>query len=79
MPSIVWAGCQCYACRWGTVRKGGQANPTASRQPTLLPVARQADDFDNLDYSSTVSHEDGTAKINAPGGGNPFIMKTASD
>jgi len=31
--------------------------------------------FDNLDYSFTVGHEDGTAKINAPGGGGPVLHK----
>ncbi len=30
--------------------------------------------FDNLDYSFTVGHEDGTAKINAPGGGGPELQ-----
>ncbi len=29
--------------------------------------------FDNLDYSFTVNHEDGTAEINAPGGGGPVL------
>jgi hypothetical protein len=29
--------------------------------------------FDNLDYSFTVGHEDGTAAINAPGGGGPEL------
>ena len=31
--------------------------------------------YDNLDYSFTVGHEDGTAKINAPGGGGPVFRK----
>lgn len=31
--------------------------------------------FDNLDYSFTVNHEDGTAEINAPGGGGPELHK----
>jgi len=31
--------------------------------------------FDNLDYSFTVGHEDGTAKINAPGTGGAVIHK----
>jgi hypothetical protein len=31
--------------------------------------------FDNLDYSFTVGHEDGTAKINAPGSGGPVMHK----
>jgi hypothetical protein len=31
--------------------------------------------FDNLDYSFTVNHEDGTAKINAPGSGGPVLHK----
>jgi len=31
--------------------------------------------YDNLDYSFTVGHEDGTAKINAPGGGGPVLHK----
>ena len=31
--------------------------------------------YDNLDYSFTVGHEDGTAKINAPGGGGPVLQK----
>ncbi len=31
--------------------------------------------FDNLDYSFTVGHEDGTAKINAPGGGGPVLHR----
>ncbi len=30
--------------------------------------------YDNLDYSFTVGHEDGTAKINAPGGGGPMLQ-----
>jgi hypothetical protein len=29
--------------------------------------------YDNLDYSFTVGHEDGTAKINAPGSGGPVL------
>jgi len=29
--------------------------------------------FDNLDYSYTVGHEDGTAEIQAPGGGGPVF------
>jgi hypothetical protein len=31
--------------------------------------------YDNLDYSFTVGHEDGTAKINAPGSGGPLLHK----
>jgi hypothetical protein len=31
--------------------------------------------YDNLDYSFTVGHEDGTAKINAPGSGGPVLHK----
>ena len=31
--------------------------------------------YDNLDYSFTVGHEDGTAKINAPGGGGDVLHK----
>ena len=31
--------------------------------------------YDNLDYSFTVGHEDGTAKINAPGGGGATLHK----
>ena len=31
--------------------------------------------FDNLDYSFTVGHEDGTAEINAPGSGGPVLHK----
>jgi hypothetical protein len=31
--------------------------------------------YDNLDYSFTVGHEDGTAEINAPGTGGPVIHK----
>jgi hypothetical protein len=31
--------------------------------------------YDNLDYSFTVGHEDGTATINAPGGGGPVLHK----
>ena len=31
--------------------------------------------FDNLDYSFTVGHENGTAKINAPGSGGPVLHK----
>ncbi|NIP25018.1 MAG: hypothetical protein GWN67_11985 [Phycisphaerae bacterium] len=31
--------------------------------------------FDNLDYSFTVGFEDGTAKIDAPGGGGPVFRK----
>ena len=31
--------------------------------------------YDNLDYSFNVGHEDGTAKINAPGGGGPVLHK----
>jgi len=31
--------------------------------------------FDNLDYSFTVGHEDGTANIDAPGGGGPVFRK----
>jgi len=31
--------------------------------------------FDNLDYSFTVGHEDGTAKIDAPGTGGPVLHK----
>ena len=31
--------------------------------------------YDNLDYSFNVGHEDGTAKINAPGGGGPILHK----
>jgi len=31
--------------------------------------------YDNLDYSFTVGHEDGTAKINAPGGGGAVLHK----
>ncbi len=31
--------------------------------------------YDNLDYSFTVGHEDGTARINAPGGGGPVLHK----
>ena len=31
--------------------------------------------FDNLDYSFIVSHEDGTAKIDAPGSGGPVLRK----
>ena len=31
--------------------------------------------YDNLDYSFTVNHEDGTAKINAPGSGGPVLHK----
>ena len=31
--------------------------------------------YDNLDYSFTVGHEDGTAKIDAPGGGGPVLHK----
>ena len=31
--------------------------------------------YDNLDYSFTVGHEDGTADISAPGGGGPLLRK----
>ena len=31
--------------------------------------------YDNLDYSFTVGHEDGTEKIDAPGGGGPVFRK----
>jgi hypothetical protein len=31
--------------------------------------------YDNLDYSFTVGHEDGTAEISAPGGGGPQLRK----
>ncbi len=31
--------------------------------------------FDNLDYSFAVGHENGTARINAPGGGGPEFWK----
>jgi len=31
--------------------------------------------YDNLDYSFTVGCEDGTAKINAPGGGGPVLRR----
>jgi hypothetical protein len=31
--------------------------------------------FDNLDYSFTVGHEDGTARIDAPGSGGPALRK----
>ena len=31
--------------------------------------------YDNLDYSFTVGHEDGTATINAPGSGGPVLHK----
>jgi len=31
--------------------------------------------YDNLDYSFTVGHEDGTATINAPGGGGPVLHR----
>jgi hypothetical protein len=31
--------------------------------------------YDNLDYSFTVGHEDGTAEINAPGSGGPVLHK----
>ena len=31
--------------------------------------------YDNLDYSFTVTHEDGTAEINAPGGGGPVLHR----
>ncbi|KPK45287.1 MAG: hypothetical protein AMJ65_00315 [Phycisphaerae bacterium SG8_4] len=31
--------------------------------------------YDNLDYSFTVGHEDGTAEISAPGGGGPLLHK----
>ena len=31
--------------------------------------------YDNLDYSFTVGHEDGTAKINAPGSDGPVLHK----
>jgi len=31
--------------------------------------------YDNLDYSFTVGHEDGTAEINAPGGGGKVLHK----
>jgi hypothetical protein len=31
--------------------------------------------YDNLDYSFNVGHEDGTAKINAPGGGGAVLHK----
>lgn len=31
--------------------------------------------FDNLDYSFTVGHEDGTAEIQAPGGGGPVFRR----
>jgi hypothetical protein len=31
--------------------------------------------YDNLDYSFTVGHEDGTAAINAPGGGGAILHK----
>ena len=31
--------------------------------------------YDNLDYSFTVGHEDGTAKIDAPGGGGPVLHR----
>jgi len=31
--------------------------------------------YDNLDYSFTAGHEDGTAKINAPGGGGPVLHR----
>jgi hypothetical protein len=31
--------------------------------------------YDNLDYSFTAGHEDGTASINAPGGGGPDLRK----
>ncbi|MFZ2146203.1 MAG: hypothetical protein WAV28_03200 [Sedimentisphaerales bacterium] len=30
--------------------------------------------YDNLDYSFSVGHEDGTAEINAPGGGGPELQ-----
>jgi hypothetical protein len=31
--------------------------------------------YDNLDYSFAVGHEDGTARIDAPGGGGPILHK----
>ncbi len=31
--------------------------------------------YDNLDYSFSVGHEDGTSQINAPGGGGPVLHK----
>lgn len=31
--------------------------------------------YNNLDYSFTVGHEDGTAKIDAPGGGGPVLHR----
>jgi len=31
--------------------------------------------YDNLDYSFSAGHEDGTAKINAPGGGGAVLHK----
>jgi hypothetical protein len=31
--------------------------------------------YDNLDYSFTVGHEEGTAEVNAPGGGGPTLRK----
>jgi len=31
--------------------------------------------YDNLDYSFTAGHEDGTAPVNAPGGGSPALRK----
>jgi hypothetical protein len=31
--------------------------------------------YDNLDYSFTIGHEDGTAEINAPGSGGPMLHK----
>jgi len=31
--------------------------------------------YDNLDYSFTAGHEDGTAEVNAPGGGGPVMQK----
>ncbi|UCG48690.1 MAG: hypothetical protein JSU94_02725 [Phycisphaerales bacterium] len=31
--------------------------------------------YDNLDYSFTVGHEDGTAEIDAPGGGGPLLHR----
>lgn len=34
--------------------------------------------FDNLDYSFTVGHEDGTAVNNAPGGGSPALRQQLS-
>jgi hypothetical protein len=31
--------------------------------------------YDNLDYSFSVGHEDGTGKVNAPGGGGPVLHR----